>query len=57
MFERFTKEARAVVSVAVAEAGALGHDGVGTAHGFIQAQWECLGGEGCPYSAKSAQQH
>ena len=32
MFERFTKEARAVVSVAVAEAGALGHDGVGTAH-------------------------
>ena len=32
MFERFTKEARAVVSVALAEAGELGHDSVGTAH-------------------------
>lgn len=32
MFERFTKEARAVVSVALAEAGDLGHDSVGTQH-------------------------
>ncbi|HEX5333228.1 MAG TPA: Clp protease N-terminal domain-containing protein [Cellulomonas sp.] len=32
MFERFTEEARAVVSGAVAEAGALGHDPVGAQH-------------------------
>jgi ATP-dependent Clp protease ATP-binding subunit ClpA len=32
MFERFTKEARAVVTVAVEEAGALGHGFVGTQH-------------------------
>jgi ATP-dependent Clp protease ATP-binding subunit ClpA len=32
MFERFTKEARRVVSVAVEQAGALGHDSVGTQH-------------------------
>jgi ATP-dependent Clp protease ATP-binding subunit ClpA len=32
MFERFTKEARAVVSVALSEAGELGNDSVGTQH-------------------------
>jgi ATP-dependent Clp protease ATP-binding subunit ClpA len=32
MFERFTKGARAVVTVAVEQAGALGHDSVGTQH-------------------------
>ncbi|HEX7804552.1 MAG TPA: Clp protease N-terminal domain-containing protein [Cellulomonas sp.] len=32
MFERFTEGARAVVSDAVAEAGALGHDPVGAQH-------------------------
>lgn len=32
MFERFTKEARGVVSVAVEQAGELGHDSVGTQH-------------------------
>jgi ATP-dependent Clp protease ATP-binding subunit ClpA len=32
MFERFTKEARSVVTVAVEEASALGHDSVGTQH-------------------------
>lgn len=32
MFERFTKEARSVVMVAVEEASALGHDSVGTQH-------------------------
>ena len=32
MFERFTDEARAVVVVAVEQAGELGHDSVGTAH-------------------------
>jgi ATP-dependent Clp protease ATP-binding subunit ClpA len=32
MFERFTKQAREVVSVAVEQAGALGHDSVDTQH-------------------------
>jgi ATP-dependent Clp protease ATP-binding subunit ClpA len=32
MFERFSKEARGVVTVAVEEAGALGHNCVGTEH-------------------------
>ena len=32
MFERFTKEARGVVSAAVEQAGALGHDSVSTQH-------------------------
>ena len=32
MFERFTKEARGVVTAAVEQAGALGHDPVGTGH-------------------------
>jgi ATP-dependent Clp protease ATP-binding subunit ClpA len=32
MFERFTKEARAVVTVAVEQARALGHDSVGGQH-------------------------
>ena len=32
MFERFTRGARGVVSVAVEQAGALGHDSVGTQH-------------------------
>ena len=32
MFERFTKEARGVVSAAVEQAGELGHDSVGTQH-------------------------
>ena len=32
MFERFTEEARAVVSVAVEQAGELGHDSIGTQH-------------------------
>jgi len=32
MFERFSTEARAVVLVALQQAGALGHDSVGTAH-------------------------
>ena len=32
MFERFTQEAKGAVSAAVEQAGALGHDSVGTQH-------------------------